>query len=281
MLELKGLRHAEQALRVTPNSSRALEARGTLRYWKYLQSPELRPDEQRALLGDARRDLEAAVRIEPLLASAHSTLSHLLYREDMSSAMLAARRAYEADAYLEAAADVLLRLVLGNYDLENFDQMQRWCEEGARRFPENFRFTDCGLLMMTTRQAEPDVERAWRLRARLDSLSPESRREYDQVRGLALVGGVIARAAGRAAEARTLEDSARVVLDRTRGRLTPETAELRELIAHMYTLLGDNQTAIDLLRQHAAANPGISYEHHWRWRELRGLPEFQPLLEGH
>jgi TolB-like protein len=280
----RAIERAEGAVRMATNHARALEARGTAKYWKYLQLQAREPEQAQQLLAEARRDLEEAVRIEPTLASAHSVLSHLLTRDDLSSALLAARRAYEADAFLEAAPDVLLRLVTGNYDLENFDQMERWCEEGARRFPHNFRFTDCQLLLLTTRQRQPDVEQAWRLLARLDSLSPENRRAYDRVRGLTMVGGVIGRTARSAADPKVLADSARRVLRRAEAGIThaiDPQQELLPLTAYMYTLLGDNPTAVALLRRYAAVFPDASFEHHWRWRELRGLPEFQPLLVEH
>ncbi|MEX2284806.1 MAG: hypothetical protein WEE89_20125 [Gemmatimonadota bacterium] len=269
----RAIAYADNAIALAPNDARALEIRGTSKYWKYLQLQGSDPEQSKRLFAEARRDLEESVRIDPRAAGAHSVLSHLLTREDLSSALLAARQAYEADAYLEAAPDILLRLVTGNYDLENFDQMQRWCTEGGRRMPTNFRFTDCQLLLLTTRQMEPDVERGWQLLAQLDSLSPENRRAYDHVRGLAMVGGIAARA--------NMPDSARHVLAKALNQLTHETdprQEILPLIAYMYTLAGDNRTAIGLLRRYSAVTPTASFEHHWRWRELRGLPEFQPLL---
>jgi hypothetical protein len=95
---------------------------------------------------------------------------------------------------------------------------------------------------------------------------------------------VIARAAQSAPDRKLLADSARSVLRRAEAGIThaiDPQQELLGLTAYMYTLLGDNPTAIALLRRYAAAYPNASFEHHWRWRELRGLPEFQPLLAGH
>jgi serine/threonine-protein kinase len=277
----RALTHAERALQHSPNHAQALELRGTTRYWKYLRTRNDDPAGARRLLADARADLEEAVRIQPLLASAHSTLSHLLYREDVSSAILAARRAYEADAYLDVAADVLVRLTNGNYDIENFDQMQKWCDEASRRFPHDYRFTFCQLVLLTTRQVNPDIDRAWSLLEQLGRSSPEHNKDFNVAEGTALVGGTIARVSRVGGGNAALADSARRVLARARGLITPDVDPEQSLLpetAYMYTLLGDNGTAIELLRRHAASNPHYSFEHHWWWRELRGTAEFQPLL---
>ena len=278
------LTHAERALELQPNHAYALELRGTVRYLMYWSTREANPDAAAASLASARTDLERAVSLEPTLASAYSVLSHLLYREDISSAVLAARRAYEADAYLDVAPEVLYRLVTGNYDMENFDQLERWCTEGARRFPQDFRFTECQLLLGTTRQVEPDVARAWSLLAALDSLAPPALSAYQQAQGLVLVGGTIARAARTGADAAALSDSARAVLQRARDAANSEVdprQELLPLTAYMYTLLGDEESAVALLRRYAAVNPHFSVEHHWWWRDMRGRPAMQDLIARH
>ena len=275
------LGHAERALELNATHAQALELRGTTRYWKYLRTRNNDPVGASALLTQAKADLEEAVRIDPLLASAHSTLSHLLYRDNVSAALLAAQRAYEADAYLDVAPEVLYRLTNGNYDVENFDQMEKWCDEASRRFPEDLRFTECQLVLLTTRQRKPDIARAWTLLAQLEKLAPEHSRPFKRAMGTMLVGGTIARGSREGAGDSALADSARLVLQRARSMMTPEVDPDQSLLpetAYMYTLLGDNKSAIELLRRHAAVNQHYSFEHHWWWRELRGTAEFQPLL---
>ena len=61
------------------------------------------PKLREQLLDQAQGDLEAAVREEPTLATAQAMLSFLYHdRKDEVSAVLTARKAYEADAYLRA-----------------------------------------------------------------------------------------------------------------------------------------------------------------------------------
>jgi hypothetical protein len=156
-------------------------------------------------------DLEEAVRLDPSLASAHATLSHFYARmDDRSATVLAARRAYEEDAYLVTADEVLWRLIAGYYDQESFQDARRWCDVGKGRFPEVLRFTQCRLLLMTTRAAEPDVDAAWSLLLSMAAaggllMAPAILAAQGQARGVeARQGGAEARAQGeaRAKEAR-------------------------------------------------------------------------------
>ena len=93
-----GIGHARRALAVAPRHPEALELLGSLRYLAYLL--RLTPTEAVAAteLRAAKDDLQTAVELKPL-ASAYYMLSHLYYRtEDVSAALIAARRAYEEDA---------------------------------------------------------------------------------------------------------------------------------------------------------------------------------------
>ena len=271
-----GLQYAGQGLQLAKDEPRALELRGTLRYFRWLlnTTPDARVRAQ--LLGDARKDLETAVGLDPTLAGAYSTLSHLLYNEDLSSAVLAARHAYEADAYLEVAPDVIWRLFYGNFDLENFTQAREWCSRGAQRFPDDHRYVYCELRLLASPALPPDVPRAWQLLARLDSLAPAPRRELERVRGEMAVGGVLARAG--------IRDSANAVLARARAKVTPELDPAYDLLwfeAAMRLVMDQKEEAFQLLQRAVLANPDQGLKRgepvHWLYRSLQGHPHFDRL----
>lgn len=273
----RAFEHAATALARRANDAQALELRGTARYWQYLLGVEADESAQQALLESARADLERAVEIAPSLASAHSTLSHLYYNYDLPAAVLAARRAYEEDAYLEVADAILWRLFNGSLDLAQFAQAQHWCDEGRRRFPARHQFTTCRLMLMVTPAVRPDPDEAWRLAARIDSVADPHERAYARVMSELSIGGVLARA--------ELRDSARAVLLRARARVTPEIDPQQELYAYeayMRTLTGEEEEAMSLLRRYAAANPGHlaaarGSDTAWWWRGLQDRPWFQEL----
>lgn len=272
-----GIEHAEHAIRRSRTSARALELRGTLRYWKWLLQITPDPAVQEALLRDAGADLEAAVRYERSLASAHATLSHYYYQKpDVASAVVAAQRAYDEDAYLEVADLVLWRLFGGSLDMGNWTPAIRACAEGARRFPEHYRFQVCQIRLMATPAVEPDVDQAWRLLAAQDSLAPEHVAQFEHVKALLTIGAVIARAGDA--------DSARAVLDRAGALVAPELDPNRELLlveAYSRMLLGERERAIDLVVAYEAAVPGNFSPDGavlWWWRPLQGDPRFQAVL---
>lgn len=268
-----GLEHVDRTLTMDPHSGKAMEIRGTLLYWEYLLEAEHDPAAQHDLLERAREDLERALSLDPRLASAHATLSHLhLNRGDEAAAVLAGRRALEEDAWLENADVITFRLASSHYNLERFGEAKRWCDAGRARFPDNYRFAACELLVMTTPEVEPDVDRAWATLARLDSLAPPADAEWQHIRGTLLVAGVIARAA--------LPDSARSVMLRARSRVSHAVDPVQWLYfqeAYVRTLVGDLDESIDLLKRYSAVNPGISFEHHWWWRELRQHPRYREI----
>ena len=121
-----GAAHAARVLSRDANHPGGLELRGTLRYVRWRLNIDPDPTRRAALLDSAQADLEAAVQADPRLASAHAVLSSLLYqRKDVVSAVLAARAAYDNDAYLRDAETILDRLFSGSYDLAQFGEAQR------------------------------------------------------------------------------------------------------------------------------------------------------------
>lgn len=269
----RGLAFVRPVLASDPNHARAVEVRGTLKYWRWLQGVIADPDEAQRLFDSARADLERAVELDPGLASAYASLTHVYFNAgDLTDALIAGQRAYEEDAYLADADKVVQRNFDASYVLEQFTEAERWCEIGQHRFPENYRFAMCQLLLMTTRAAPPDPDHAWALVARVDSLAPAYQAEWEGLRARLLAGGVLARAG--------MADSARAVWLDARRQITPEldpALDLPYLEAHMRTLAGDDDIAIDLLKRVVAALPEIELERNWWWRELRAHPRWQEL----
>ncbi len=265
---------ADSALDIEPDNADALELRGTARYRRWLSRFDSDSDVLDRLLEGARADLEQAVKLEPDRASAYSTLSHLYYQVgEPALAVIAAQRAYEEDAFLAVADGVLWRLYSASYDLEAYGQAQAWCDEGHRRFPDNFRFVQCRLFLMTMPSAQVDVDRAWSLYSELVPLLPEGQKTYLAALARTVVGGIIGRAG--------LADSANAVL--TAARLTPTQdpeAELTSVEAAMRALMGDTEGSIGLLRRYVALNPGHFAGREgltWWWDNLRGNPEFEKI----
>jgi eukaryotic-like serine/threonine-protein kinase len=272
----KGMGHAERALGLAPRDPDALELRGNLKYWRWLLSLEPEPAAARALLKSAQTDLEAAVKFAPGQAGAWATLSHLYYQtNDIVDVKLAARRAYEEDAYLSNADVVLSRLFYSSYDLAQFADAAHWCEASQVRFPEDSKSVECQLYLLTTRARDPDVNKAWQLADSLVKLAPQSEREYQRLNAHMMVAATIARAG--------LPDSSRHVAQRSRGR--PEIDPTRDLLyaeAFVRTLLGDRAEAIKALKAYLAANPEkratFVDDPSWWFRSLQDDPRYRELV---
>ena len=272
-----GLEHANRALALDANDANALEQRGTIKLLAYQFAFAPGPDQLERLLTEAQADLEAAVEEDPSLASAHNMLSFLFYGiGDYVGIVLGARRALEEDAYLRGADRIYDRLAYAQYDLEQFRDAKNSCDEGARRFPTNYRFIECRLWLMAAPSRDPDVDAAWALLARQDSLVPESLRRYKHGVGEIMVAGVL-RNAG-------LADSASSVLARVDH--SEEVDPQRNLFvfeAGIGASTGDLEGALDVLRRWVAATPGSTLgpdgELHWWWRDLRSRPEFQQFVD--
>ncbi len=277
------LAYADEALALDPAAPnlRALALRGTVRfrYWQVRAVTD--PSAQARLLQQARDDLEQAVTgvgADPGLVPALVTLSDLYYdlpTPDVPGAQMLAARALDADAYLENATEVLSTLFWTHIDRQSLPEARKWCLEGYRRFPKLSEFTRCQLWLMVTPQTPPNVDSAWALEAQIDSLTPS---RYRKVEAKLLVGGVLARA--------NQADSARAVLDRAHASMSREfDANLRLYgpEAYVRTLLGDNDTAIDLLKEFTAANPSHDYSQmlgNWWWQSLRTSPRWRELSVG-
>ncbi len=273
-----GLGHIERALALDAQNAEGLELRGTLRYLKRFFNLALDPAEAATLMRTAEEDLRTASRIDPSRASAWNTLSLLLYRKlDRLGAYQAAYRAYEEDAYLESAREILWRLYGISYDLENFESASQWCEAGNKRYPADALFASCRLWLMTSNRPGSTPDAAWAAFREIARRTPPSRWEAQRRQYEMLVAVPIART-GRL-------DSARNVIERARaGRDVDPGGELigREVLVR--TLIGDTDQALDLLESYLAAFPqhreGFVRGNTWWWRPLQGDQRFKELVGG-
>ena len=272
----RGLARVAEAIQIAPKDPDALELRGTLHYWRWLLAIEPDPAKAKALLDDSRKDLENATAISPNRPTAWSVLSHLYYQyNDVVNAKLAARRAYEEDAYLSDADRIVWRLFTSSFDLEQFPDAIHWCDVGTARFPGNALLAQCNLLMMGTTAVKPDIPRAWRLADSLVKVSQPANRPLAKLNAQALVAAALARAG--------LADSAENVLAKLDdpSDIDP-TKDVTETKAFVWTLLGKKDKAISALALYLTANParavGFDDEHNWQWRSIHDDPRFQALV---
>ncbi len=273
-----GLAHINRALALQPQDANALELRGNLQYWRYLVKVDAEKEKIEALLMQARADLEKATELNPNQAGAWASLSHLYYfipEVPPIDIYKAADKAWEADAFLANAQTVLNRLILSSYDVEDFVNAKRWCDEMQRRYPASAQAPRCQLYLETAKKKEWDVALAWKLADSITALAPKPSQQFERFKSDLLVAAVLARAG--------LGDSAKQVVNRSRGN--PEidpNLELPQYAAFVDGLRGDTTAALadlkvfisksDDRRKAMAAYPG------WWYRPIAEAPGFKKLL---
>ena len=271
-----GLAQIGRSYTLQPNNPDALEIRGNLRYWRWLLQLERDDAKAKTLLNDAKNDLEQATRVNPSQAGAWASLSHLYYQTGSGvDVSLAARRALEADAFLDNADKVLQRLFSVSYDLGQFPDARHWCAEQGRRFPTTPKAVECRLRMLTTRAERPDVDLAWKFADSLTALQPIQEKPFNQRYNHMFVAAVLARAG--------MADSARQVVQQSRAdaSIDPQ-GELSFVAAFVYALLGDKPRTVQELKAFFTASPGrreaLKDDAGWWFRDMQSDPAYQQLV---
>ena len=257
-----GIAHAERALGRKPAFPPALELRGYLRVllWQYASEPT--SDQVEA----AERDLRAAAVPEnPSYARAQQSLAYLLLRRgSFTEANLAARRAYEADAFLAEASQVLFSLYVTSLLLHRLSEASDWCERGYRRFPEQWLFTLCRLTLQSVPGGVPaNPSQAWLMLEEMERITPPSEWAVLAPRWQLLVASVLARAGQHDSARRTMR------VARERGAGDPEM-DFYE--ANLRVLLGEQDRALSLLERYATNLPVQK-------AIIQGYPTFQQLQQ--
>ena len=213
----------------------------------------------------------------PKQASAWTTYSHLLaIKPALGEAKLAAMHAYEADPYLSNANVTVWRLFTTSYDLEDAVEAKRWCDEGQRRFPEDYRFAECQLMYFTMKVAKPDLPTGWAALEKFVKLSPPGMQPFNRLKGQMRMGIALARAG--------LADSARHVMERSRGDAVVDARrELAELEAIGRMIVGDKEEAFKQFSTDPASNPqdleDLGKDDSWEFRDLLKDPRFAGTMK--
>jgi hypothetical protein len=187
-----------------------------------------------------------------------------------------AQRAYEADAYLTAAPDILWRLYVTSYDLGAFPAAQQWCDVLERRFPQNANAARCELWIMTAKGTSHDPQEAWRRAAEYVRVVPPQQREYTRREAQIVVAQVMNR--------NNQQDSANKLLRsaRTDDRSIDPRGELIGYEAFVRAQMGQKKEAVDLLQRYLTDHPehraGFSRANPWWWAPLQDDPRFKNLI---
>jgi eukaryotic-like serine/threonine-protein kinase len=273
-----GLASAERALALVPNDADALEARGSLHYFQWLLNL-MPPNDADKTLASAEADLVASTKANPAQASAMNTLSHLYhYTERILDGNLTALSAYKADPYLTDINKTVFRLFRTSLDLANAQQAKQWCDEGARRFPTDYRFVECRLWLLTLpdQQPQPTAPQIWKAYDAYVAANKVSKLAPRQ--GLMLAAIALTQAG--------LKDSAKAVIAKAQGNESIDPAgDLMQLEAMARAQLGEKDKAISLLRRQLAAHPQQRSikkgpDESWWFKSLHDDPQYKALIGG-
>jgi serine/threonine protein kinase/tetratricopeptide (TPR) repeat protein len=273
---------ADTALALSPSDphtlANALELRGTVRLFRWLNGLVAGDAASAKLIADAEADYRASIKANPLQASAWNALSYLLIQQSRTSqAKLAAQSAYDSDPYLKDIDKTIWRLFQTSLDLNVRSEATKWCDLGRQRLPQNFRFTECRLSLSALPGPVPNIDSVWAVYHQMVALSPAGRRQFDSLRAGMFVGLALVRA--------HLPDSARAVAARSRGnpQVDPAT-ELLDLEAKLNVQLGNKDEAIRLETRYLANNPQLraffKFDESWWWDPVRDDPRFKALMAG-
>ncbi len=226
----------------------------------------------------AEADLAASIKANPAQASAMNVLSHLLIVEGRTSdGKLTAGDAYKADPYLTDANKTVWRLFQASMDLDLTTESKKWCDEGARRFPADYRFSECRLwiLMLRGLDPKPTADQFWKAYDAFIEADKVDPPEFAKRKGMMLAAMGLNRAG--------LADSARSMISRAQADESIDpTGDLAYLEAMARAQLDEKDKAISLLSRYYAKNPQrkafLSRDEAWYFKSLENEPRYKSLV---
>jgi len=272
-----GLAHADKAIAIAPNDPDALEARGSLRYLQWLMNLTPTGQSEKALeLAEA--DLLGATKANPSQASALNVLSHMYIIEGRSSeAKNTAFDAYTRDPYLIDANKTVWRLFQSSMDLELTTEAKKWCDEGARRFPKDYRFVECRLwlLMFRNQQPPPTADQVWKAYDAFVAAEKVDNPEFAKSYGMMLAAMGLNRAG--------LADSARSVISHAQASESVDPGgDVAWLEAMARAQLDEKDKVVSLMSRYYAKNPQrkqfSGHDEAWYFKSLENYPKYRMLV---
>ncbi|HEX9293200.1 MAG TPA: serine/threonine-protein kinase [Gemmatimonadales bacterium] len=266
-----GLIEAERALALGSMHAEALEVRGSLRYFWWLNGY----DSTDVSLRDAEDDLRTAVAAKPSLARGWVRLSGLLrFTGRFAEAEEAAAQALDADAFLLEARPVYATLYYAALNLEHYADARTWCARARNRFPNDLEFAHCELRTLGwSGRGRIALAQGWRIVDSLDKAVPANTGTYPAERRL-----LMAMLYARSGDA----DSAVALLARSRNMSGQDSTAAWFLLAEarIRLLLGERRPALHLILRTVAANPRLrNYIARAAWfAPLRREPEFVRII---
>jgi tetratricopeptide (TPR) repeat protein len=237
---------ADRALQLNPSSAPAYEARGRAHLTRWMLLP-YDAAEMQASQHAAEEDLLRAVALDPENARAESALS-LLYETQgrFEDARQAARRALDADAYLEDAENILVRLFQASFEVGDDEQAGHWCDEVRRRMTGQWPAAQCDLLLLGWGPGSVDARKALYLLETFGSAEGAALRAAVRPRLVVLTATVVARS-GDVARAERMVAEAKAAAPKDRELLLYEAA--------MRARLNQPAAARQLMNEYISQNP--------------------------
>jgi serine/threonine-protein kinase len=274
----QGLGHADRALKLAPADTAAIEVRGTLYYWQWLNNV-VPADKATSVLAAAETDLTAATLAgNGGSATAWNALSHLrINKGELTLAKLAAEASVKADPYLADVDRTIYRLFGAALDLGEPKEADRWCADGNQRFPQNFLFTECKLLLLGMRGGgKPTPDRIWALRDSVVAAAPPNRKEFFELKSKILAALALVQAG--------LPDSAKSLAEANQGDSEVDPLkDLANLAAIVFAQAGDTDKALEYLGKYLSANPqarAFQAKNNSEWfKPIRDDPRYKALVK--
>lgn len=233
------------ALAIDPRNAAGYELRGSINQAVWFLHPPAAAD---SLLGAAEHDLREAIKFGGERPHAQSLLSSVLYvRGHFAEARTAARRALDADAYLTEADQLVNRLFQTSFELKDDAEAGHWCDEVRRRFTGHWPSAYCDLwLLAWAQEGNHDPRKAMHILETFAPADAEAMRTAMRPRITMMSATVLARAG--------MKDSASAMMARARAA-APGDVELHQLDAAGRMMLGDEDGAVQVLRDYLKQNP--------------------------